>query len=231
MAKNHLISRLDAILKQLIAAYQGSSPMGSTIKGYEREYFIDIFLRNCLPSHLRLGSGEVTDRDEKKTGQLDIIIEQPFSPSLPLLGSSRQRLYFAEGVGAVIEVKSDLQKQWDEVVRTAQKVESQTIMGGSSSGIVERRFPKGKIPFIAVGYRGWKKSKVIENKRRDHQRTIDGILQLEPARFVVCSCDKDSREDDVFEGASALGALLIILSHLLTAKATSQHDLFRYLKD
>jgi hypothetical protein len=105
-------------------------------KGREREAFIHFFLSQILPSIPQFGCGDITDcngqntqEGEGKSGQLDIVIECPFLPSLPSLGM--RRLYLAESVAAVIEVKSDVASQWDEVQRTAMKVKQLRLMGRS----------------------------------------------------------------------------------------------------
>lgn len=70
----------------------------------------------------RFGSGDATDRQGNRSGQLDVVVEYPFLPSLPAVGNSKVRLYLAEGVAAVIEVKSDLAGQWSEVESTARQL-------------------------------------------------------------------------------------------------------------
>ena len=55
------------------------------------------------------------------TTQIDVVLEQPRSYSFPLLAGG-PRLYLAESVAAVIEVKSNLSNQWNEVLSTAVKL-------------------------------------------------------------------------------------------------------------
>jgi len=101
-----LRSRIDAIHKQLLAAHRGGNAMSSATRGSEREAFVDLLLRGCLPHPYRFGSGEVTDAYGVISGQIDLIIEYPFFPSFPLLGTSRHRLYLIEGIAIAIEIKS-----------------------------------------------------------------------------------------------------------------------------
>jgi len=93
--------------------------MSDSTKGYERQMFIDLFLKEVLPSSYRFGSGDVTDASGAHSGQLDVVIEYPFSPSLPSFGCTTSRLYLAETAAAVIEVKSDVSAQWKEALATA----------------------------------------------------------------------------------------------------------------
>jgi hypothetical protein len=54
--------------------------------------------------------------------QLDIVIENSFSPSLPSIPASNARLFFAESIAAVIEVKSNIATQWTQVIHTAKQL-------------------------------------------------------------------------------------------------------------
>ncbi len=79
--------------------------MSDSSKGSEREHFIDLFLKEVFPPSYRFGTGDALDSAGNKSGQLDVVVELTFFPSLPALGGG-SRLYLAEGVAAVIEVKS-----------------------------------------------------------------------------------------------------------------------------
>jgi hypothetical protein len=94
--------------------------------GNEREAFLHAFLGDVLPPHLRFGTGDATDQSGERSGQLDIVVEYPFVPSLPLVAGRSPRLYLAEGIVAVVEVKSDLTKQWNEVGLTARGLNNLT---------------------------------------------------------------------------------------------------------
>jgi hypothetical protein len=72
-----------------------------------------------MPPLYRFGTGDAIDRYGNRSGQLDVVVENPFLPSLPLPTSESSRMYLAEGVSAAIEVKSDLGKQWSEVESTS----------------------------------------------------------------------------------------------------------------
>lgn len=91
-----------------MGAHQAGGSMRSASKGNEREAFINAFLSEILPPQFRFGSGDITDQSANRSGQLDIVIEFPFVPSIPIVAGKSPRLYLAEGVLAVIEVKSDI---------------------------------------------------------------------------------------------------------------------------
>ncbi|OZG70108.1 hypothetical protein BTA51_27910 [Hahella sp. CCB-MM4] len=122
MPNDVVLSRLKGIQQQLMGAYEASSPMTSATKGSEREFLVDLFLSNVLPSQYRFGSGDITDHLSNRSGQVDIVVEFPFLPSIPIAGCDRFRLYLAESVACAIEVKSDLSNQWEQALSTCQKL-------------------------------------------------------------------------------------------------------------
>src|SRR5262245_1892719 len=121
MPNPHLLSRLEAVQNMLLSLHRGGAMMSAATKGREREHFVHEFLEQVLPPLHRAGSGDITDSLGQRSGQADIVIEHPLLPSLRQIGG-RERLYLAESVAAVIEVKSNLSSQWDEVEKTAREV-------------------------------------------------------------------------------------------------------------
>jgi len=111
------------MLQSLDAAFQASTPLSSASKGDEREWFVNNLLSLVFPTHYRFSSGEITDRYTNISGQVDIVVEYPHRFSLAAYDGG-PRLFMAESVASVIEVKSDLVKQWDEVCETARKLKA-----------------------------------------------------------------------------------------------------------
>jgi hypothetical protein len=101
-----------------MALHGAGGDMSAASRGREREHFLELFLYQVFPPTFRFGSGDIMDRRRVRSGQLDFVVEYPFLPSFLLVGPG-PRLYLAAGVAAVIEVKSDLQRQWGEVERSA----------------------------------------------------------------------------------------------------------------
>lgn len=94
--------------KLMLAEYNISKQQGSYNNlGKNRELICSEFLRKVLPQKLKVTSGEIWDYNKKKTGQIDIIILREDAPALDF-GQSNS--FLAEGVYAVIEVKSNLTK-------------------------------------------------------------------------------------------------------------------------
>lgn len=75
MANEHVLQRLRGIQGELIAARAASSSMSAASRGREREAFVSRFLENVLPTPFRFGSGDVTDSDGRRSGQLDVVVE------------------------------------------------------------------------------------------------------------------------------------------------------------
>jgi len=167
----------------LKAVHQSSSGLSTATTGTERSAFIDGFLSGVLPAPFRFGTGDATDKSGKRSGQLDVVVENPFCPSLPIVGGGQIRLYLAEAVAAVVEVKSNVEKQWPQVLETAAKLKPlrRQLRGYAYVG----RPPTERIPFFAVGYEGWKHQETLKAKLGEG--TIDGILVIDPGVFASSS--------------------------------------------
>lgn len=209
MPNPYVLERMNGLLAGLNATYVSTAASASAAKGAGRANFIDSFLKQVTPPGWRISTnGEITDAKGNKTGELDIIIENGFFPSLPVIGIESSRLYFAEGVAAVVEVKSNLKDQWGEVISTGKKLATLErrikggIMGGSSGPTyfqspVEINNPslpkmppmpkniiKEKVPYFVVGYKGWATRETVLAKLEEAEGRISGILQLDLAYFV-----------------------------------------------
>jgi hypothetical protein len=173
----HIRERLAAILRQLNAAHSGGSSLSSASKGIERESFTKRFLEQVLPSPYRFGTGDVTDSAGRLSGQIDVVIEHNSLPSFPMLTGDAVRLYLAEGVGAAVEVKSNLSTQWDEAIATGKKL-----------GELVR--PLGPIPLFFVGYKGWKNLDTLAEhvlQARADGIAVRGALILDPPLYFGVS--------------------------------------------
>ncbi len=155
--------------------------MSSATKGQERETFVTSFLSEVFPTPFRFGTGDVTDVHGAKSGQLDVVIEYPFSPSLPIVGSAMTRLYLAESVAAVIEVKSNVASQWEEALKTARALRpiNRSFGAAMTMGPMFEH-----IPLFVVGYTGWKTIETVQTKLNSAAE-ISGILIIDEGLFVA----------------------------------------------
>lgn len=223
MPNDHVISRLEGIWGQLNAAYAVGGSLSSSSKGREREAFIDLFLRNVFPPIYRFGSGDITDAPGHKSGQLDVVIEYPFSPSLPSVGSDQVRLYLAESVAAAIEVKSDIANQWAEVRRTAaQLIPVQRTFGAT---MVIGSPPTSNIPLIAVGFRGWATIETLQ-RQIDETPGVEAALVIETGLFASSQRTGSWRAG----GVAALWAMICFTHLQLTALQSASTDPLQYLR-
>lgn len=118
----YLEPRLEALHRVLMESFRGGGVMSSATRGTERELFMRAFLSQVFSPMHRFGTGDITDAHQERSGQVDIVIPFPETAlSFPLYPEG-PRLFLAEGVAAVIEVKSDLAAQWSEVLSTAEHV-------------------------------------------------------------------------------------------------------------
>jgi hypothetical protein len=92
VANAHLLSRLAGIQTMLNGVHQAGGSMSSASRGSERQAFIDGFLKEVLPTPFRSGTGDATDVSGQRSGQLDVVVEMPLMPSLPVRpGNSGRR--------------------------------------------------------------------------------------------------------------------------------------------
>jgi len=222
---NQLIhDRLESTRLSLLAGHAGGKTASSSTKGSERETFVRNFLTQVIPPAFRISSGDITDSNGKQSGQLDLVIEYPFVPSMPLLMAD-QRVYLAEGVAAVIEVKSNLARQWGEVRDTANRVRPLTRSYGAmvQFGVDPAlATPKDPIPLFAVGYTGWAKPETL--KAHLAEGVVDGILVLDTGLFV----GTQKFPAQFADGAWSLWGLLMCLQHAMHIVGAAQVLMIEY---
>lgn len=149
------------IYDNMLKCYNDSALYSSSISGFEREIFQNNLLSKILPSNYRIGSGTIIDAKGNKTGQIDTVIELPFSISFPV-SSESNRLFLADTVGATFEIKSDLYNQWDEAidkVREIKQLNRYKIESGEFAMLNNL-----KIPTFIVAYKGYKKKESVFKK-------------------------------------------------------------------
>jgi hypothetical protein len=219
-----LTHRLSGVQKALMGLYESGSSMSSASRGREREHFIDMFLARVLPPGYRFGTGDAIDRFGHKSGQLDVVVEFTFLPSLPAL-SGAPRLYLAEGVAAVIEVKSDVAKQWNEVEATASALAGLQRQF-QAPGFTPYGPPPTQIPLFAVGYTGWKQLETVKQKANDG--VVDGILVIDKGLFST----KQTFPNGMYaEGPLSLWGLISCLHSATAAIAINAFSPIEYVRN
>ena len=178
MPNPHITHRLTELLNLSQSIDAGGHTLSAASKGTEREFFIHHILSNIIAPPFRIGNGDITDSSGHRSGQLDIVIEYGNSISFPMILPNAPRLYLAEGVCAVIEIKSNLSSQWDEVERSRKALApiQRDLSVNFSIGEVSK-----SIPHFAVGYRGWKNQEKLKEKMEEQD--MDGILVLDSGLY------------------------------------------------
>ncbi len=223
MGAQELQERLAGIQKSLVALYESGSAMSAASRGREREHFIESFLSRVLPPGYRFGTGDAIDSNGHRSGQLDVVVEFTFLPSVPALGAG-PRLYLAEGVAAVVEVKSDLSKQWAEVEATASALHPlQRVF--QAPGFTPYGPPPTQIPLFAVGYTGWKQLDTV--MERANLGVVDGVLVIDRGLF---STSKTFPNGLYVEGSLSLWGFICALHVATTAIVMNAFSPIEYVR-
>ena len=156
--------------------------------------------------------------------------------SLPLLMGDSPRLYLAEPICAVLEIKSDICRQWDQVLETARKVRSlrrssACLISGMGEGLPEH------IPFFAIGYEGWKASAAVIDNLKPHgtetDSYVDGVLVINPGIYAgrgPLALDEGYSAHN-FEGERAIFGLLLSLEQIMSNMILMKPPYMAYVAD
>jgi hypothetical protein len=155
-------------------------------KGFGREALVSEFLVTHLPDQFEYLTGEILDRSDQRSGQIDIIIQSKRSPKIPLYGSIH--LAFADAVLAAIEVKSTLTTQHlDMALNHFRKIKSlkreYPIVGSSSQLDLET------IPCVIFAFSGLAKDTVIRSVNEFARANNLPLSQFAPDLVVVLDRD------------------------------------------
>lgn len=224
--KELLENSIEMLVESLMLGYKQSKKYPSTVIGSERELLIEALLKRALPSNIRYGSGVIMDSRGHKTGQVDIVLECQNSFSLPIT-SGKQRLYFADTVAAVIEVKSDLNKQKVEAFQQNHSVKK-LFRKKIREGFIDQK--QYAVPSYIVTFKGAKEEIVDKwiyaECRVKRQFFPTGILCLDPACFYAFEPDGGTI---ISRGNGAVFAFLCSLSNWANYNKESQFDLESYV--
>lgn len=197
--------------------------MSAASRGREREQFINLFLAQVLPPSYRFGSGDAIDVHGRRSGQLDVVVEFTFLPSLPAVAEST-RLYLAEGIAAIVEVKSDVAKQWKEVEATAATI-APLEREFQVPGFTPYGTPSKRIPIFAVGYTGWRQLDTVREKAASG--VVDGILVIDSGHF---STRPDFPNGMFAQGPLALWGLVSALHYCTLSVVINAFSPIEYIR-
>jgi hypothetical protein len=181
MPNQHVLDRLEGTRQLLISVHQATARSSSATKGTERSEFLNSFLAEALPTIYRFGTGDITDANGHRSGQIDVVVEYPFAPNLPIQ-TGQPRLYLAEGVAAAIEIKSNVSSQWQQALHTAAQLVPLIRQFGASISIGGGPLPF--VPLFVVGYTGWQSAAPIQAALKTAPEIIAGVLVIDPGVYV-----------------------------------------------
>ncbi|MGI6370808.1 MAG: hypothetical protein GX372_01260 [Ignavibacteria bacterium] len=201
--------KIENIHKNLMECYRDTQKYSPTITGAEREIFNRELFQKILPTTYRVGAGTIVDNIGSETGQIDAVIELPFSLSFPI-SSGENRVYLADTIGAAFEIKSNLNDQWNEAIAKIEEIK--TLNRHRVEKEEMTLLDTLKIPAFIISYTGQKKIETIYKKLENVQpkNWPDGILIVEDGIFYgrAAGCNR------VYEAENPSGSILAFISCL-----------------
>jgi hypothetical protein len=225
-----LEQRLEGLRTILLAHHAAGAMLPNASKGDERETLLREFLAKVFPPPFRFGTGAVIDESGKTSGQLDIVAEFPFFPSFPTPGAA-ERLYLAESIAFVLEVKSDLAAQWSQVEKSAEGIlplrrawRGHVSFRNSTLEITDSS--SSRIPFVVVGFKGYKSTDALEKRIREtpEVRRPDAALVIDSGAYVNLLTDRRGID------ATGLFEFCVDAAYFATNVLTAYPDFTGYLK-
>jgi hypothetical protein len=196
MAHPRIASFFTGAVDELLAAYRKSEGSAAANKGSLREEAVKRAIMHSLPATARLYDGEIVDPFGGQSGQLDGIVVAATGAALAT-SPTDPRVVLAEAALGVIESKSDIGAQWDEVKLTWNKLRVLRRYKGNPAGAWHGGGPHPSdhaFPLLIVGRFGWQKNTTLRDKAKELFDAFgDGypppvlVAQLEPPGlgFVV----------------------------------------------
>ncbi len=194
--------------RELYGAYKTSAALGHSVaKGNERELIASQFLSQHMPPAVEVSQGILVDQDtvdftlltQMTSPQLDLLLVISNLPQLTLYGGSK--IFFAESVIAVIEVKTELSSsEIDRILQHCRKVKERKrqVFGmywRESNDLTTG--PSDKVPYYVVAFDSSKNAQeimtILEKRGSDmglseeEQRVTqpDGIFTLNPEMGTI----------------------------------------------
>jgi hypothetical protein len=224
--KELLRKKIDGIYSNLMNCYTDTQNYSPSITGAEREIFHKELLSKILPNNYRVGAGTITDSFGKETGQIDAVIELPFSLSFPI-SSVENRLYLADTIGAAFEIKSNLYNQWDDAI--SKIIEIRELSRYNIKKDEFAMLDDLKIPSFIISYKGFNNLDTIFKRLNSvaQKDWPNGIWIIESGVFY------GRIGSTVYESETKTGSIMAFISCLyesLKSYASNTANLNTYFK-
>lgn len=197
-------------------------------KGYEREIIVNGLLKVVFPPAFRFGTGEIIDDQGEKSGQLDVVVEIPTFYSLTI-SDGAPRLYLADGVAAVIEIKTNL-TSGEQARIAAHKGKLDELHRNQSFFLQVATTHYGKkIPYFVIAFRSDLSKKALEAFAKAHN--IDGIFIIEKQWLISGSMgigDDEATRIYSWEGSISMMYFLEFLRTAISLQHGSTKSFFPY---
>jgi hypothetical protein len=240
--KEQIERRLLGIQAVLMAHHAATAKLPNAAIGDEREVLVREFLEKVFPAPYRFGTGTVTDSMGNVSGQLDVVVEWPFFASFPAPVGT-QRLYLAESVAFVIEVKSDLgTEEWKTVEHSVREI--RTLLRRWRGHLATANVPIGTeipaqqqtaavnlpstisyIPYVVVSFTGYKTAETLKGRLETipQEGRPDAVLVIESGAYV------SQWQPHISSGAAGLFAFCVDGSYFVRNVLVADPDIEKYI--
>ena len=150
--------------------------------GAAREGLISNFIQQNLPEYISYHTGEIFDRKDRRSGQIDIVLHPITSPKISL--HSTINIFPAETVLAALEVKSNLTKaKLTEALTSSEKLKKVELIGQRREDRFDIVDPD-RVPFIVFAYKG-PKLQTLKKHLKSHCEQNSETYRALPDLIVV----------------------------------------------
>jgi len=237
--KPTLLDYFEQKSKTLLSNFELSRQQNASSNlGKNRENFVKDFLKIVLPPRLKnIYDGEIIDKDGKKTGQLDLLIIRDDAPCIDYGGSNS---YLAEGVFAVIEIKSNLDKT--KLLEAKKTLEKVSILSINPSSIMMGGFHIGRPLRIVFAYSGSEIDTLFGNLSEENAFDIFDLVCVLDKGVIISKgrllhvFDKQNNNQPIEQNfvikgnASALGFLYYYLVQYGTSFSVGSMNIENYFQ-
>jgi hypothetical protein len=184
--------------------------------GKKRELIFSDFLQEYLQPGYRTGNGEIIDQEGNRSGQVDVVVRNPFHP-VSKRAPEEPELFLVEGVFCAFDVKSDLNRseleRGIEQIRSIKRLTKNIPAGSQFYGspydtIMMNKIHCGLFGFDSPSIPALKKA--IDDINEDHgiklDEQLDMVAVLDKGLIVNRKDPKDPREV-ITELGKALGVI------------------------